>query len=160
MKIIITLIIIGLISLGILFSTYSPLKETKINNPQPSSAPSVTDIATPEIVNYKASFEIHTNRTIRVFSDPRYHNLSPDVYIEAANPNVVIVKKSQVTWQDFFNTLPMKLEKECLTTGTGQVFCSGSDGKLEFFINGVKEENALNIVINDGDKLLVKFEAN
>lgn len=108
-------------------------------------------------VEKAATFAIFTNQTVRIFTDPKYHNQSEDVFIQAENPQTVHVKKQGTTWGDFFNTLPMKLEKECLTTGTGQVFCTGSSGALSFYINGKKDADALDREINDGDKLLVSF---
>ncbi len=51
----------------------------------------------------------------------------------------------------------MKLTKDCLTTGTGQVFCSGSEGTLAFYLRGVKASNALDLEIFDGDRLVVTY---
>src|SRR3989344_4154514 len=112
-------------------------------------------ITSPENINYRASFAIFTNNTYRVFDDPKYHNQSPDVYMESAN--IVIVKKGGVTWSNFFATLPMNLKKDCLVTGTGQTFCTNENGKLRFFINGSEDPNALDKEIKKADKLLVTY---
>jgi len=105
----------------------------------------------------KASFAIFTNGTFRVFTASMYHNQSVDVFIKADNPNVVLVKKENLTWDDFFNTLPFKLTNECLTTGTGETFCTNEESSLKFYINGSENPNALNQIIDPGDKLLVSF---
>jgi len=131
-------------------------------SPTPTSSRIASEIASPstsepQMTDFEASFVIYTNGTLRNFSDPRYHNLSEDIYLEANNPNIVRVKKAGVTWNDFFLTLPMKLTAECLTTGTGQTFCTGNTGTLKFYINGAKSDDALNQVIREGDKLLVTF---
>lgn len=110
-----------------------------------------------EIVDKQAAFAIFTNGTFRIFTADMYHNLSSDVYIEAENPNIVQVKKSGITWNDFFSTLPFELSKDCLVTGTKQTFCSGGSGVLRFFLNGEEVSDALNREIEDGDKLLVTF---
>lgn len=107
----------------------------------------------------RASFAIYTNGTFRAFSDPRYHNLSEDIYINPSNPNTINVDKPSLTWSDFFNTLPMKLEKDCLTTGTGQTFCTNKTYVIQFFINGAPDPNVLDKKINVKDKLLVTYEA-
>lgn len=109
-------------------------------------------------VDFTASFEIYTNGTKRVFTDSKYHNLSPDVYIERGDPNIVYVKKTGTTWDDFFKTLPMELTKNCLTTGTGQVFCSGEAGGLKFLLNDEETPNALDLEITDDSFLQVRFE--
>ncbi|MBI4097241.1 MAG: hypothetical protein HY428_02380 [Candidatus Levybacteria bacterium] len=111
----------------------------------------------PQTVNKQASFAIFTNGIFRIFTASMYHNLSDDVYIEASNSNIVKVKKAKITWDDFFKTLPFTLAKDCLTTGTRETFCTGSKGALKFYLNGEKNENALNQEIKDGDKLLVTF---
>ena len=112
-------------------------------------------ITSPENINYRASFAIFTNNTYRVFDDPKYHNQSPDVYMESAN--IVIVKKGGVTWSNFFATLPMNLKKDCLVTGTGQTFCTNETQRLRFFINSKEGKHALNKEIDDGAKLLVSY---
>ncbi|MEK7168543.1 MAG: hypothetical protein AAB532_02245 [Patescibacteria group bacterium] len=108
-------------------------------------------------VDYSASFAIFTNGTFRIFTAPMYHNLSSDVYIKADNPNTVYVKRSDITWNDFFKTLPFALTKECLTTGTKQTFCTDTNGRLKFYVNGNEDFNALDKYIENGDKLLVTY---
>lgn len=151
----ITLIIIGVLGLGIsklshLFQKKQPLTPT----------PSVISKSTPtpqQAVEKSASFVIFTNGTLRIFTAPMYHNLSTDVYIQVENPNIIQVKKEGITWDDFFKTLPIKLDQECLTTGTKQTFCTGENGTLKFYLNGEKTDDALTKEIKQGDKLLVSF---
>jgi len=110
-----------------------------------------------EETNMNASFEIYTNGTRRIFTNPMYHNLSPDVYIEAPNPNIINVKKANTTWGDFFKTLPFTLTKDCLVTGTNQTFCTNNAQILKFYINSKQDALALEKKINAGDKLLVSY---
>lgn len=112
---------------------------------------------TSQSVNKQASFAIFTNGTFRVFTATMYHNLSQDVYIEANNPNIVIIKKEGITWNDFFETLPFKLTQDCLTTGTKEIFCTGANGSMQFYLNGSLNQNALDKEINAHDQLLVTF---
>lgn len=122
------------------------------SNPVPAPTPQMQ-----ETVDIKASFGIFTNGTFRIFTASMYHNLSDDVYIEASSPNIVIVKKAGATWGDFFATLPMNVTRDCLTTGTGQTFCSSNAQTLKFYINGQRDTNALEKRINAGDQLLVSY---
>lgn len=116
-----------------------------------------TQVSTVPITNIKASFAIFTNDTFRVFTASMYHNLSEDVYIESNNPNIVHIKKTGTTWDDFFKTLPFSLTKNCLTTGTKEVFCTNQSKTLNFYINGVQDNNLLDREIKDGDKALISF---
>lgn len=104
-----------------------------------------------------ARFEIITNGVNRDFSKSMYHNLSPVAYIDGSSTNEVVVEGNGVTWQEFFDTLPFKIDKTCLTTGTGEKYCTGNEGVLEFFLNGEKSHDALDKVISQGDKLGVRF---
>lgn len=108
--------------------------------------------------NYTASFAIYTNGTFRVFTSPMYHDLSPDVFIKIQNPNIIQVKKPNLTWRDFFNTLPFELNETCLTTGTQETFCTNETHKLQFYLNGSLNQNALNQTIYPNDKLLVTYD--
>ncbi len=144
--------IIGLLVYG--FISFS-IKKTPPETILLKQTPHPTKTA--QSVDYSAGFAIFTNGTFRVFTASMYHNLSQDVYIEANNPNVVKVKKTETTWDDFFQTLPFKLTPQCLTTGTNETFCTGSKGTLQFYINGEKSSNVLSQEIRQGDKLLVTF---
>lgn len=143
------IIIIALAISGLIYFTSRPSTTTPTSpSPEPTAVTN-TDI--------EAHFAIFTNGTFRIFTASMYHNLSPDAYIEASNPNLIKIKKSGTTWNDFFTTLPFKLTSECLTTGTGQTFCTGKQGTLKFYLNGTQMTDALSQVINHGDKLLVTF---
>lgn len=157
MKILLGLFVLLVLGLGawyILISSKSQTPQSTSTAPGQVSEQTIDSQAT---VDYSASFAIFTNGTFRIFTDAMYHNLSSDVYIESTNPNTVNVKKERITWDDFFKTLPFKLTKECLTTGTGQTFCTGNGGTLRFYLNGIESQNALDQIINSDDKLLVTF---
>lgn len=132
---------------------------TILNKPQsPQTVETTpTPIMQDEKVDIKASFTIITDNITRSFKSEKYHNLSPDAYIEAPDPTIVHVKKSGITWDDFFKTLPMKVTRECLTTGDGETFCDGKDGSLKFYLNDIEDEDLLNKEIKEGDKALIKF---
>lgn len=147
-RISIVVIVLTVAALGLLALKPSKVTETPVFP---------TPIAQSEATDLTASFAIFTNGTSRIFTSSRYHNLSTDVYIESSNPNRVHVKKSGVTWKDFFATLPMKLSQDCLTTGTGQTFCTQGLNTLKFYINGQFDAGALDRVINPGDRLLVSY---
>jgi len=146
------LVLIGIALVGIfaLTKTKSSPQTASTNPKTPQSSPNLT-------ADYTASFAIYTKGTFRVFTSPKYHGLSQDVFIQKDNPNVVHVKKPQITWGDFFKTLPMELTKDCLTTGTKETFCTGNNGALKFYINGQKMDNFLQETINPEDKALISF---
>ena len=153
MKVILLMVILGVLAVGgfLVFSSSNPKTE-------PIALPTST-VAISEAADIKVSFAIFTNGTFRAFSASMYHNRSADVFIDSSNPNIVNVKKTNIAWNDFFSTLPFKLTKECLTTGSRETFCTDSAKSLKFYLNGQLDTDALDRTIKEGDKLLVSFGA-
>lgn len=149
-----TLVSIILIVLLLIFGF---IALNKPQDPEKSAKPSPTPIIHDQKVNIKASFMIITGTITRSFQAEKYHNQSPDVYLEKSDPAIVHVIKRGITWDDFFRTLPMKLTKDCLITGDGEMLCSGKNGSLKFYLNNVGSPNLLDQEIKDGDKALIKF---
>ena len=86
-----------------------------------------------------------------------YHNKDTNIYISADSPNTIQIRKENLTWQDFFNTLPMTLSPKCLVTGTGQEFCTKDKNILRFFLNGKEDPEALSKIIQKENTLLVTY---
>lgn len=145
---------VGIIVLGV-FAVFTVSTEKKPQPTIPAQVPTPT--VTPKNVDFTASFAIYTNGIFRVFTASMYHNLSKDAFIKGDNPNRVYVKKAGVTWDDFFKTLPMKLTKDCLTTGTKQIFCTDNKARLRFYLNGKEDNEALQKQILDRDKLFISY---
>ncbi len=131
------------------------VSDTLPNATVPAPVSQVTSSPLP--VDFIARFEIYTNGTKRIFSDEKYHNQSTDVYIEKLDPHVIFIKKSDVTWNDFFGTLPFSVKKDCLVTGTQQTFCTTDEKKLYFYLNGLDTPDALDQVIAPNDMLRVEY---
>lgn len=125
------------------------------NAAQPS--PQLSSSSTPISTDFTARFEIYTNGAKRIFTEDKYHRQSADIYIENPDPLVIHVKKSELTWSDFFSTLPFSLQKECLVTGTKQTFCNTETKKLHFYVNGQEDPDALYKVISPNDVLRVEY---
>lgn len=146
------LIIIFLISSFIFFNKSQTAKTT---TPIPSPISQQSPIPTP--TNITASFTIITDSITRSFKAEKYHNQSQDVYIENPEPSIIFVKKAGITWDDFFKTLPMKLTKDCLTTGDGENLCNDKNGSLKFFLNDIETPNLLDKSIKQDDKIIIKY---
>lgn len=108
-------------------------------------------------VDITARFEIYTNGIKRVFNLPMYHGQSETVYIESSDSNLIYVKRSNTSWNDFFSTLPFSLSKECLITGNKEKFCNTDIRKLRFFLNGAEFFDILDNEIMDNDVLEIIY---
>lgn len=142
----------------VVLATILYLSQTANPKPQQTTPQFPTPTPSSVPVEFTANFEIYTLGTKRVFTSPMYHNLSKEVYISSENPNQVHVYGTGITWGDFFSTLPMKLTKDCLTTGTKQVFCANNSYKLKFSINGSEDPDALDKEILRNDILKVTYD--
>ncbi len=160
-KPLIAILAVGIIATGayIMISTNGP---QPAKDPKPAVVKTPVAPAAPKEVTIRAAFMIFTNGTIRIFTDPKYHSRSADVFITPETPNVLLVKKAGITWQQFFDTLPapMKVSQDCLMTGTGQSFCNGSAGTLRFYLNGTKVDDLLTREIKSADKALISYGPN
>lgn len=145
------------LGLGILVVIIALVLVNRSSRPSSSSELSASPTSAVEEADFTATFRIVTQGLTRTFTASMYHNLSSDVYIEAKDPSVVNVKKRGTTWNDFFSTLPFKLSRDCLTTGTGETFCSGDGGTLKFYRNDVEDPNLLDREIAPGDRVLIDF---
>lgn len=154
------IIIVALASI-VLVSAFIFISNKQVN-PKVSKQKEVTQEPTStqiqnQAVDNIASFAIFTDGTFRVFTAAMYHNLSPDAYIEASGPNIIKIRKADVTWSDFFSTLPFKLTHDCLVTGTKETFCSNKNKALKFYLNGERKAQILDEVIRDKDELLITY---
>lgn len=151
------IVLLALFVSSVLFSGCSTAKNMmdEVGVVQPDF-PEPTSIV--EATEFNAHFEIFTNGTRRIFTNLKYHNQSQDIYIENPDPHLIFVKKSDLTWADFFNTLPFSLEKDCLVTGTKQTFCNTETKKLFFYLNGQEVPDALEQVIAPNDSLRVEYK--
>lgn len=117
-----------------------------------------TMIPTEKPTDFTARFEIYTLGTKRIFTAAMYHNQSSGVFIQNPDPSVIYIKKSGISWDDFFKTLPFSLTRDCLVTGTKQTFCTSDSKKLMFFLNNIENPDALVLEIKPGDYLQVRYE--
>jgi len=150
-----SILIILILTSVLIILNKSQTPKTSVKTPTPTLSIQEEKVNPP--VGGKASFSIVTGNITRSFKAEKYHNQSPDVYIDSVDSTIVHVKKKDITWNDFFKTLPMKLTKDCLITGDDETLCNGKNGTLKFYLNDVKTPNFLDRRIKDGDKALINF---
>lgn len=149
---------VALLLIGLFFLIFQPQFMRTTNKQIQKKAITPSSLTSPTMFKpFTAEFKIITDGLTRDFTNARYHKQSPDVYIEAVKPHIVHVQKENITWGDFFSTLPMKITDYCLTTGTNQVFCTGSNGELRFYLNEIETPKALEMRISPGDSLIVEY---
>lgn len=156
-------IFIGIITFSVLLLAGCVERSGYTESTPPSSTASemmATVPTAPDFEPFTAQFTIFTQGTKRTFVDAMYLEQSPHAYLEAGSSSEgrVYITQPHIRWMDFFATLPFSLTTECLTTGTGQRFCSGEGGQLFFFLNGKADPHALEARIEPGDELIIRYE--
>lgn len=57
----------------------------------------------------------------------------------------------------FFKSIGMDFNKDCITLENKEKFCSDSNKKLKFFVNGKESNEFENYIFNDLDKILISY---
>lgn len=166
-KLIIAVGILLLVTFTFVAGTYllllqMPFGENRVTPTRQLTSPTprinqVPDTSPTPFVPYQAQFAIYTNGIKRTFTASMYHQLSEKAFIEPGKPDFVQVHAPNVSWQDFFATLPFQVTSNCLITGTGQRFCSDQNQSLKFYLNGQTRADILSQTIQPNDKLVISF---
>lgn len=154
------IIVVVCIAIASVLAGYLYLTRSKVTAPDNTSQTATQQpTPAPAFAPYTASFQIIINGETRVFTDPRYHNKSAEVYISPEGSRIVqiTVAKPNITWGILFATLPMSVTPDCIVTGTSQTFCSNATRKLRFYINDVESPDALITVIEPNSQLKVVY---
>lgn len=104
----------------------------------------------------RASLSIYINNIQVPTSSREFLNRSIDVYL-TQEISIIHIANPEVSWDDFFKTLPVTVSKNCFVTQSSVSYCSGDNGVLKFYLNGEKKDNLLSLKIKDGDRSLVTF---
>jgi hypothetical protein len=108
---------------------------------------------------FTADFKILIDGKNQPLAYQKYYKKSSDVFIESSNPSLVHVKKENITWGDFFKTLPLELTDYCLSLNQNHVYCNGKLGELSFYLNQIETPKALDLRMSPGDSLIIQYES-
>ncbi|HLC79901.1 MAG TPA: hypothetical protein VJG83_05790 [archaeon] len=99
--------------------------------------------------------ELFDFNKVQYMSSP-YRPLSENVHMHDFNPNVIHFHDKKATLGDFFTSIGMVLSKDCIDTGS-DTFCSGENGTLQMYVNGVRSEQFQEHKPKDLDKILILY---
>lgn len=85
-----------------------------------------------------------------------FEELSENIHLHDFNPNVIHVQNENATLGEFFESLGMKLDKNCFDSGA-QKYCSNETKKLQMFVNGKPSEEFERFKPKDLDRILIFF---
>jgi hypothetical protein len=106
--------------------------------------------------NYTAGIVIVVHNKPLDLTTPPYISSSKDIYMSAAEPQTINLKK-QVTWKEFFETLLIGISPSCLQLSTNEHYCTKETVSLRFFLNGTEHPQVLLQSIQPHDQLLVSY---
>jgi len=86
-----------------------------------------------------------------------YTQQSETTYLDSKNPGIVHIKKSPLTWQDFFDSHVFELTEDCVTINTRSTYCSNDNETLKVFYNGDRVKTLGDKPLRQGDQVLISF---
>lgn len=139
-QIVVSLMLVGFVS------ACSPAKVEVVTSPQENQA-----------VDWQAGIAIFVNGLPINLRDGKYHNLSEKAFLTNQNPGVVFIKKTDVTWGDFFKSLNIGLTQDCVFQGSREQLCEDELNSIKYFVNGQRIYSPFSRVISDSDRMLVSY---
>lgn len=121
-----------------------------------------TDSSIPEETD---THEVHIHADLRVilegqaidFNQEKYFERSEAVHFHEGSAPTVHVHEEGVTWEAFFRSLDMGVNRACFTAEDGTQSCSGNGKELRAYVNGVRVEDLATVPVADLQRVLVYF---
>ena len=107
-------------------------------------------------VHIHADFKVYINDKAIDFSQLMYQLRDKSVHVEDNIGEVVHVHKEDVTIGDFFNTLDIEFNNNCITLVEGK-YCNEDNKQLRFFVNGLENNEFEKYEIKNFDKILISY---
>lgn len=111
--------------------------------------------------HYHADFKVYINGQAVDFSQQKYFVKSGFMHVENDVPeetgNVLHMHASGVPLWLFFESIGMGFTNECFVLDTGEKYCNGTANELNFYVNGVQNNEYGSYIYNDRDKLLITY---
>lgn len=126
------------------------------------------NIEDPQTVHLHADFKVYINNVAYDFSQEKYQTIeAPNeehdfeqegyVHLHDSNGEIIHVHKEAITVGDFFDSLAMSFDKNCLALDTGEKYCNEEAKSLKFYINGQLNDQFENYEIQDLDRILLTY---
>lgn len=86
-----------------------------------------------------------------------YINQSEKIFLDSKFPGIIRVKKAPLVWQDFFDSVPIDVSKNCLTLDIRSSYCRTESKELKMFLNRIRVDTLLDKPVTDGDQILLSY---
>ena len=103
-----------------------------------------------------ADFAVYINNERINFALPGYMLKSDYVHLENMGGDKIHKHATGVTLGYFFKTIGVEISSECITIEKKE-FCNSNEKSLRFYINGIKDDSALEHEIRDGDVYIISY---
>jgi len=115
-----------------------------------------------EEVHVHSDWVLHIDGITFDLSDDKYQSgnmqvLHEHIHLHDNNDDVIHRHDHGVTLGAFFNSLGFTLTNECVTTDTGEEFCSDDTSELMVFVNDERLDDFKDYVNQEEDKILVYY---
>lgn len=121
-----------------------------------SSPPRTANFGAVGSTHEHAAFRLFINNQAIDFSQPKYQLKSQYIHFEGGDGDTIHKHATNVDIGFLFETMGMKLTKDCFTMDDGKAYCN-DDNTLKFYVNGVANEMYDKYVLKDNDRILVSY---
>ena len=125
--------------------------------PDSSTAPSVQFPRPLSDVDETVSLAVFIEGIQVDLAKPRYSVVNDSVYLDPKFPGLIRVKKSPLTWKDFFDQSPLSLDNNCLVTDDRSTYCASEKNTLKVMLNGILISDLYDRSLTNGDAVLISF---
>ena len=106
-----------------------------------------------------ADFKVYINgEEVKIYQDENLEkNKFTHMHPGQDEEDVIHVHAIGITLKQFFNTLNIKLSRNCIILEDGKEFCNSKSNTLKFYINSKLSEEAPDYEIIDLDKIFISY---
>lgn len=109
--------------------------------------------------------DTHATLLVKIFGDkfdfsrPEFQLQDPKINFEPATQDLIHRNSDDATLGFLFETLKMKLSKECFVFSDKKEFCNSDEHSLKFYVNDEQKEDISQYVIAEDDRILISYGA-
>ena len=114
------------------------------------------------VVHVHGDFRMYINDERIRFTDNKYqsstaqtHHVS--LHFHDGNDEVIHRHADNVTLTEFFDSIGIKVNNECITMDTGEKFCTDNSLAVQLFVNGTVVEDIESYIFAEEDRILLYY---
>lgn len=115
-----------------------------------------------DVVHVHSDFAFYVLGNKIDLTSPKYQSSMegikhPSIHLHDNFDNVIHRHASDVTFEDFINSIGFTLTNSCLTMDTGTKYCTDAINTLKLYVNGRPKTDVTTYIIQEEDQILLYY---